>query len=128
VDEAYLNEIKAVTVDQDLVTEMSDKVNIVFTPLHGTGMYLGMKALEQAGFKSVHVVEEQAKADGDFPTVASPNPESEAAFDLAEQLAQNVEADILLATDPDADRLGAMIRTADGSYQLLTGNQIASIM
>lgn len=128
VDEAYLEEIKAVTVDQALVNEMSDKVNIVFTPLHGTGMYLGMKALEQAGFKSVHVVEEQAKADGDFPTVASPNPESEEAFDLAEQLARSVEADILLATDPDADRLGAMIRTASGDYQLLTGNQIASIM
>lgn len=128
VDEAYLEEIKAVTVNQDLVNEMSEKVNIVFTPLHGTGMYLGMKALEQAGFKSVHVVEEQAKADGDFPTVSSPNPESEAVFDLAEQLAQTVGADILLATDPDADRLGAMIRTADGSYQLLTGNQIASIM
>ncbi|MGO4940124.1 phospho-sugar mutase [Fundicoccus sp. Sow4_D5] len=128
VDEAYLQEIKAVTVDQELVNEMSDKVNIVFTPLHGTGMYLGMKALEQAGFKSVHVVEEQAKADGDFPTVSSPNPESEAVFDLAEQLARTVEADILLATDPDADRLGAMIRTADGSYQLLSGNQIASIM
>lgn len=128
VDDAYLEEIKAVTVDQALVNEMSDKVNIVFTPLHGTGMYLGMKALEQAGFKSVHVVEEQAKADGDFPTVASPNPESEEAFDLAEQLARSVEADILLATDPDADRLGAMIRTASGDYQLLTGNQIASIM
>lgn len=128
VDEAYLEEIKAVTVDQALVNEMSDKVNIVFTPLHGTGMYLGMKALEQAGFKSVHVVEDQAKADGDFPTVASPNPESEEAFDLAEQLARSVEADILLATDPDADRLGAMIRTASGDYQLLTGNQIASIM
>ena len=128
VDQAYLEEIKAVTVDQALVNEMSDKVNIVFTPLHGTGMYLGMKALEQAGFKSVHVVEEQAKADGDFPTVASPNPESEEAFDLAEQLARSVEADILLATDPDADRLGAMIRTASGDYQLLTGNQIASIM
>lgn len=128
VDEAYLEEIKAVTVDQALVNEMSDKVNIVFTPLHGTGMYLGMKALKQAGFGSVHVVEEQAKADGDFPTVASPNPESEEAFDLAERLARSVEADILLATDPDADRLGAMIRTASGDYQLLTGNQIASIM
>lgn len=128
VDEAYLEEIKAVTVDQALVNEMSDKVSIVFTPLHGTGMYLGMKALKQAGFGSVHVVEEQAKADGDFPTVASPNPESEEAFDLAEQLARSVEADILLATDPDADRLGAMIRTASGDYQLLTGNQIASIM
>lgn len=128
VDQAYLEEMKAVTVDASLVAEMADKVNIVFSPLHGTGMYLGMKALEQAGFNSIHVVEEQAKADGDFPTVESPNPESEEAFALAEQLGHNVEADILLATDPDADRLGAMIRDTEGNYQLLTGNQIASIM
>lgn len=128
VDQAYLEEMKAVTVDATLVAEMADKVNIVFSPLHGTGMYLGMKALEQAGFNSIHVVEEQAKADGDFPTVESPNPESKEAFALAEQLGHNVEADILLATDPDADRLGAMIRDAEGSYQLLSGNQIAAIM
>lgn len=128
VDQAYLEEMKAVTVDASLVAEMADKVNIVFSPLHGTGMYLGMKALEQAGFNSIHVVEEQAKADGDFPTVESPNPESEEAFALAEQLGHNIEADILLATDPDADRLGAMIRDTEGNYQLLTGNQIASIM
>ena len=128
VDQAYLEEMKAVTINPELVKEMADQVSIVFTPLHGTGMYLGLKALNQAGFNTIHVVEEQAKADGDFPTVKSPNPESAAAFDLAEQLAKKVEADILLGTDPDADRLGAKVRTSKGDYQLLTGNQIASLM
>ncbi|MBG9980694.1 phospho-sugar mutase [Facklamia sp. DSM 111018] len=128
VDQAYLEKMKTVTIDSELIHSMAEEVKIVFTPLHGTGMYLGMKALEQAGFTHVHVVEEQAKADGSFPTVTSPNPESPAAFDLAEQLGRSIEADILLATDPDADRLGAMIRTAEGSYQLLTGNQIACLM
>ncbi|MGX7108813.1 phospho-sugar mutase [Facklamia miroungae] len=128
VDRAYLTEIATVTIDADLISEMADQVRIVFTPLHGTGMYLGMKALEQAGFSNIHVVEEQAEPDGDFPTVKSPNPESPDSFDLAEQVGRNNEADILLATDPDADRLGAMIRTQEGNYQLLTGNQIACLM
>lgn len=128
IDQAYLEEMKKVTINSDLIDEMSDEVKIVFSPLHGTGMYLGMKALEQAGFKNIHLVEEQAKPDGDFPTVKSPNPESPEAFDLARELGEQIEADILLATDPDADRLGAMIRNPDGSYQLLSGNQIASLM
>lgn len=128
VDQAYLAEMKKVTVNPELVEAMGEEVSIVFTPLHGTGLYIGMKALEQAGFNKVHVVKSQAEADGAFPTVASPNPESPEAFVEAEELGHEIKADILLATDPDADRLGAMIRTASGEYQLLTGNQIASIM
>ncbi|MBS4456312.1 phospho-sugar mutase [Tuanshanicoccus lijuaniae] len=128
VDQAYLKEMQSVTINPELVAEMADKVNIVFTPLHGTGMYLGMKALVQAGFTDVKVVEEQSHPDGDFPTVKSPNPESDAAFDLAEVLGRQVDADILLATDPDADRLGAKVKTSSGSYELITGNQIAALM
>ncbi len=128
VDAAYLEAMKSVNIDYDLIKEMNDDVKIVFSPLHGTGYYIGMKALEQAGFTNVTVVKEQGEADGDFPTVASPNPESPEAFELAEKLGHEEEADILLATDPDADRLGAMIRQSDGNYQLLTGNQIAAIM
>ena len=128
VDNAYLEEMKAVTVDLDLVQSMKDEVNIVFTPLHGTGLMIGLKALEQIGFDNIQVVKSQADSDGNFPTVKSPNPESADAFVQAEELGRSVDADILLATDPDADRLGAMIRVADGSYQLLSGNQIASIM
>ncbi|MCW6677420.1 phospho-sugar mutase, partial [Aerococcaceae bacterium NML180378] len=128
VDRAYLAEMKSVTINPELVAEMANQVNIVFSPLHGTGMYLGLKALNQAGFETIYVVEEQAKADGDFPTVSSPNPESSAVFDMAEQLGRKVHADILLATDPDADRLGAKVLTSKGDYQLLTGNQIAVLM
>lgn len=128
VDQAYLTAMQSVTINSELIQEMADQVKIVFTPLHGTGYYLGLKALNQAGFEDIHIVEEQAKEDGDFPTVESPNPESAAAFDLAEQLGRKVKADILLATDPDADRLGAMIRQNDGSFHLLTGNQIACLI
>lgn len=128
VDQAYLEEMQDVTIDPELVKEMADQVNIVYSPLHGTGLYLGMKALEQAGFTDVKVVESQSQPDGNFSTVFSPNPESDAAFDLAQALGNQVDADILLATDPDADRLGAKVKVAPGQYQLLTGNQIACLM
>lgn len=128
VDQAYLEAIKSVTVNADLIQKHAEDVNIVYTPLHGTGYYIGSKAMEQAGFSNFHVVEEQATMDGDFPTVELPNPESVEAFTLAQKLGQELDADILMATDPDADRLGCMIKTKDGSYQMLTGNQIASLM
>lgn len=128
LDQAYLKEMKAITMNSDMIERMSDKVSIVFTPLHGTGYYMGMKALDQAGFKNIHLVEEQAKADGDFPTIIAPNPESKEAFSLGQALAKEVEADIILATDPDADRLGAMVRSGSGNYELLTGNQLACLM
>lgn len=128
LDQAYLDQMRTVTLQKDLINQAGDQVKIVYTPLHGAGLYLGLKALHQAGFSQVHVVEDQAQADGDFPTVKYPNPESPAAFDMAEQLAQVIDADVILATDPDADRLGAMIRNETGTFQLLTGNQIAVLM
>lgn len=128
VDQAYLTEVSTVTINHDLISEFQDKIKLVFTPLHGTGFYLGEKALKQAGFQNLHIVEAQKAPDGDFPTVKSPNPESEEAFDLAKELAKEVKADIILATDPDADRLGAMVLNEQGDYQLLTGNQIACLM
>ena len=128
VDKAYLNEMKAVTINEDLVKEWGPKINITFTPLHGTGVVLGPRALQQAHFTNIHKVEEQLVTDGDFPTVVSPNPESPGAFDMALELGIKEDSDIILATDPDADRLGAMIRVSKGEYKLLTGNQIASLM
>ena len=128
VDQAYLDAMKSVTIDSELIQQHQSNISIVYTPLHGAGMYLGLKALKQAGFEQIHVVASQQEPDGAFPTVKSPNPESAEAFDEALQLAEEVKADIILATDPDADRLGAMIRTATGDYQMLTGNQIAAIM
>ena len=103
-------------------------MKIVYTPLHGTGEMLARRALAQAGFDSVEVVEAQAVADPDFSTVKSPNPESQAAFALAEELGRKVGADVLVATDPDADRVGVEVLQKDGSYLNLSGNQIGAIM
>lgn len=128
VDIEYLREVKDVNINQDLINNFGKDMKIVYTPLHGTGEMLTRRALAQAGFESVVVVESQAKADPDFSTVKSPNPESQAAFALAEELGREVNADVLLATDPDADRLGVEIRQPDGSYKNLSGNQIGAII
>ncbi|HFK1650513.1 TPA: phospho-sugar mutase [Streptococcus pyogenes] len=128
VDMEYLREVKDVNINQDLINNFGKDMKIVYTPLHGTGEMLTRRALAQAGFESVVVVESQAKADPDFSTVKSPNPESQAAFALAEELGREVDADILVATDPDADRLGVEIRQPDGSYKNLSGNQIGAII
>lgn len=127
VDDAYLKEIKTVSVNPKLLSDV-EGLSVVYTPLHGTGLMLVEKALEQANFKGLHVVEEQAKPDGDFSTVKSPNPEETGAFEYAVELGKKVGADVLLATDPDADRMGAAVRLPDGSYQVITGNQIAAIL
>ncbi|HEN7661477.1 TPA: phospho-sugar mutase [Streptococcus agalactiae] len=128
VDIEYLREVKDVNINQDLINNFGKDMKIVYTPLHGTGEMLTRRALAQAGFGSVVVVESQAKADPDFSTVKSPNPESQAAFALAEELGREVDADVLVATDPDADRLGVEIRQPDGSYKNLSGNQIGAII
>ncbi|HER2638925.1 TPA: phospho-sugar mutase [Streptococcus pyogenes] len=128
VDMEYLREVKDVNINQDLINNFGKDMKIVYTPLHGTGEMLTRRALAQAGFESVVVVESQAKADPDFSTVKSPNPESQAAFALAEELGREVDADVLVATDTDADRLGVEIRQPDGSYKNLSGNQIGAII
>lgn len=128
VDQAYLAEVNIVTVDHELVEKEGQTMKLIFSPLHGTGAMLGEKALKQAGFKNFTMVPEQAVTDGDFPTVKKPNPEDEAAFDLSIKLGKKQNADLLIAVDPDADRLGAAVRQPDGQYQLLTGNQIAALM
>ncbi|VGQ32616.1 phosphoglucomutase [Streptococcus pyogenes] len=128
VDMEYLREVKNVNINQDLINNFGKDMKIVYTPLHGTGEMLTRCALAQAGFESVVVVESQAKPDPDFSTVKSPNPESQAAFALAEELGREVDADVLVATDPDADRLGVEIRQPDGSYKNLSGNQIGAII
>lgn len=128
VDNAYLKEVKGVTINQDLVNKMGKELKLVYTPLHGTGKMLGEKALKQAGFEKFVLVPEQAIPDPDFSTVKSPNPEEHSAFELAIALGTKEEADLLIATDPDADRLGAAVRLPDGSYQMLTGNQLGALM
>lgn len=128
VDVEYLKEVKDVNINQKLIDEYGKDMKIVYTPLHGTGEMLARRALAQAGFESVQVVEAQAVPDPDFSTVKSPNPENQEAFTLAEELGRKVDADVLVATDPDADRLGVEIRQADGSYKNLSGNQIGAII
>ena len=128
IDAEYLKEVKDVNINQKLIDEYGKDMKIVYTPLHGTGEMLARRALAQAGFDSVQVVEAQATPDPDFSTVKSPNPESQAAFALAEELGRKVGADVLVATDPDADRVGVEVLQKDGSYLNLSGNQIGAIM
>ena len=128
VDTEYLKEVKDVNINPALIEEFGKDMKIVYTPLHGTGEMLARRALAQAGFDSVQVVEAQATPDPDFSTVKSPNPENQAAFALAEEPGRKVGADVLVATDPDADRVGVEVLQKDGSYLNLSGNQIGAIM
>lgn len=128
VDQDYLDQVKMVTINKELVAEEGKTMKLIFSPLHGTGAMLGEKALRQAGFENFTMVPEQSKPDPDFTTVKKPNPEDPAAFNLAIELGKKEGADLLVAVDPDADRLGAAVRQPNGDYQLLTGNQIAAVM
>ncbi|MCO7151042.1 phospho-sugar mutase [Vagococcus lutrae] len=128
LDARYLEEMSRVTINHELVASVGKDLKLVYTPLHGTGKMLGERALKQAGFDSFVIVPEQAEGDPGFSTVKSPNPEEYSAFEYAIRLGKEEEADLLLATDPDADRLGAAVRMPDGEYTTLTGNQIAAIM
>ncbi|MGO3364754.1 MAG: phospho-sugar mutase [Leuconostoc falkenbergense] len=128
IDNLYLSKMKTVTVDPELVAREGTSLKFVYSPLHGTGQYIGEKALQQAGFTNYTVVKEQAVIDGDFPTVKKPNPEDAAALTLAIEYAKREGADAVVATDPDADRMGAAVKLSDGSFQVLTGNQIAAVL
>lgn len=128
VDKVYLDLVKEVTVNSEMIQKIGNDMKLVYTPLHGTGKMLGERALANAGFTGITLVPEQAEADPDFSTVKSPNPEEPGAFEYAIKLGKEIEADVLVATDPDADRLGIAVKTAVGDYEVLTGNQIASLM
>ncbi len=127
VDRAYLDQLKTVVMNPELLATNSD-MKIVYTPLHGTGKMLVERALEEAGFTGLEIVSEQAMPDAEFTTVKSPNPEDPKAFEYAVRLGKEKEADLLLATDPDADRLGVAVRMPNGEYQVLTGNQTAALL
>ncbi|NLR32910.1 phospho-sugar mutase [Levilactobacillus tujiorum] len=128
VDQPYLKNVESVTINPDLIQSVGKTMKLIYTPLHGTGKVIGERALRGAGFENFTMVPEQAIADPEFPTVPFPNPEFAQAFDMAIALGKKEGADLLVATDPDADRLGAAVREPSGDYQLLTGNQIASIL
>lgn len=123
IDTAFQQNLQTISERSDVKKDLT----IVYTPLHGIGYIPVMQGLANAGFTNVHVVEQQIIQDGDFPTVTYPNPESPAAFEMAIALGKKVSADLLLATDPDSDRLGVAVRTKDG-YELLTGNQVGALV
>ncbi|WP_067728409.1 phospho-sugar mutase [Oceanobacillus damuensis] len=128
VDNAYLERLDQITKMSPEVQLMEKDLRIVFTPLHGTAYNLVTKGLKQLHFPNVSIVEEQAKPDPEFSTVESPNPEEHQAFKMAIELGKTNDADILLGTDPDADRLGVAVKNKDGEYQVLTGNQLGSLL
>ena len=123
MDDRYMEELKKQSIHPEIIKAMAKDIKIVYTPLHGTGNLPVRRVLKELGFENVYVVKEQELPDGNFPTVAYPNPESPKAFELALELAQKVDADIVLATDPDADRLGVYAKdTKSGEYVSFTGN------
>jgi len=126
-DQDYIDAIKSLALDTKSISEGND-INIVYSSIHGTGITLIPKTLEQLGFSNVHIVEQQAEPNGNFPTVVYPNPEEANALALGIELAKEKEADLLMATDPDADRVGVAIKDDKGEYILLNGNQMASLM
>lgn len=128
VDEAYLHQINNLTLNRDVIKEIADDFCIVYTPLHGAGNIPVRKGLEAIGFKHIEVVKEQELPDPEFSTVKYPNPEEHSAFEIAIQYGEKHNADILLATDPDADRVGVAVRNKEGKYQVLTGNQIGALL
>ena len=128
LDEAYLAELKTVNVNAKLIEQNADRLTIIYTPLHGTGKILYERAFRQNGFSKVIPVPSQAIIDPEFPTTKKPNPEYRDVFDPGIKLANEKKADLIIATDPDADRMGACVRTKNGGFQVLTGNQIATLM
>jgi phosphoglucomutase len=127
IDAEFLKTIVANSINPDVIRRQSD-LKIVYTPIHGTGITLVPKALESVGFRNVHIVEEQATPDGNFPTVVYPNPEEQEAMTMAMQKAKAIGADLVIATDPDSDRVGSAVKNKAGEWQLLNGNQMASLI
>ena len=128
IDDRYMEELKKQSIHPEIIKEMAKDIKIVYTPLHGTGNLPVRRVLKELGFENVYVVKEQELPDGNFPTVAYPNPESPKAFELALKLAKEVDADIVLATDPDADRLGVRVKDKNGEYHDLTGNMSGCLL
>lgn len=128
VDDAYMAELKKQVIHMDAIQAEEKNLKIVYTPLHGTGNIPARRILKELGFENVYVVKEQELPDGDFPTVSYPNPEAAEAFELGLKLAKEVDADLVLATDPDADRLGVRVKDKNGEYHDLTGNMSGCLL
>ncbi|MBQ7084144.1 MAG: phospho-sugar mutase, partial [Anaerotignum sp.] len=127
VDEAFDKNVQASLMNHEMIQRMGDKLNIVYTPLHGSGNMPVRRNLEKAGFKNVYIVKEQEMPDSSFSTVDYPNPEDVKVFVMAQELAAKVDADVLIGTDPDADRVGAMVKDDKGEFVALTGNHVGAL-
>lgn len=127
VDEAFDENVQAALMDREMIKRMGDKLNIVYTPLHGSGNLPVRRNLQKAGFQNVFVVKEQELPDSAFPTVDYPNPEDTKVFAMAQELAAKVDADVLIGTDPDCDRVGAMVKDEKGEFIALTGNHVGAL-
>jgi len=127
MDTRYIEMIKSLSISPEIIQKQKD-LNIIFSPIHGTGITLAPRVLKEFGFENVHVVEEQATPDGNFPTVVYPNPEETEAMSIALKKAESMNADLIMATDPDSDRVGIGARNPNGKFQLLNGNQTAALL
>ncbi len=128
MDRAFIDNAKAQAVNPEFITEMADQVTIIYTPLHGCGNIPVRRALRELGFNKVYVVPEQELPDGNFPTVRYPNPESPAAFDIAREMDKGINADLIIGTDPDSDRMGMIVKDPEGRQTVLTGNQAGALI
>ena len=127
-DEVYLNAVISTSIDPSAVSDVADKLSVVYTPLHGAGYKLVPEVFRRIGLKNLYTVDAQITPDGNFPTVEKPNPEYAAVFSLGIEIANNVGSDLVIATDPDSDRVGVMTRTKDGSFKTINGNQMGALL
>ncbi|GFP76758.1 phospho-sugar mutase [Clostridium fungisolvens] len=128
IDKTYIDAVKALTIRKELVNSNAKDLKIIYTPIHGSGNIPVRRVLNELGYENLHVVKEQEKPDGNFPTASYPNPEEPAVFKLALELAKEVQPDIIFGTDPDCDRIGVVVKDNEGEYKVLTGNQTGMLL
>lgn len=128
VDKAFIDTLKGHTIRKELVEERAKELEIIYTPIHGTGLMAVKRVLTELGYENLHIVEAQATPDGNFPTAPYPNPEDPKVFELALEMAKDINPDIIIGTDPDADRIGAVVKDSTGEYKILTGNQMGVLL
>ncbi|WMJ81170.1 phospho-sugar mutase [Clostridium sp. MB40-C1] len=128
VDEAYIDNVKSLVIRRDLVSQCAKELNIIYTPIHGSGNIPVRRVLTELGYENLHVVKEQEKPDGNFPTAEYPNPEEPKVFKLALCMAEEIKPDIIFGTDPDCDRIGAVVKDENGEYKVISGNMMGTLL
>ncbi|WP_032121736.1 phospho-sugar mutase [Clostridium amazonitimonense] len=128
IDSSYMEKVKELSLRKNLVKENAEKLKIIYTPIHGSGNIPVRRLLGELGYSNLHVVKEQELPNGDFPTVAYPNPEDPKVFELALEMAKDINPDIIIGTDPDCDRIGVVVRDKKGQYRVLTGNEVGMLL